>query len=211
LPDLAALTDRIAAVHAIGRAVAVHCVTREALLLLLAALADAGVRPGDRIEHGSLIPAEVIPTLRAHSLTVVSQPGFLSQHGDDYRRDVPDSEHADLYRARSLLDGGVGYAVSSDAPYGPTDPWAVIAAASCRTTPSGNVISPAERITAHQALAGYLSSPDRPAGPARPLAAGSPADLVLLSVPVAEALAAPSADLVAATVTGGWVRLPGTW
>jgi predicted amidohydrolase YtcJ len=210
LPDLVALTDRITAAHAADRAVAVHCVTREALLLLLAALADAGVRPGDRIEHGALIPAEVIPTLRAHNLTVVSQPGFLSERGDDYRRDVPAAEYADLYRARSLLDGCVGYAVSSDAPYGPVDPWAVIAAATCRTTPSGKVISPAERITARQALAGYLSSPDQPAGPARPLAIGSPADLVLLSVPLVQALAAPSAELVAATFTGGSVHLPGT-
>jgi predicted amidohydrolase YtcJ len=205
LPDLASLTERIAAAHAAGRAVAVHCVTREALLLLLAALSDAGVRPGDRIEHAALIPADLIPTLRRQGLTVVSQPGFISQRGDDYRRDVPASEHADLYRARSLLDGGVGYAVSSDAPYGPLDPWAVIACATGRTTPSGHVIGPAERITARQALSGYLSRPDQPAGPARPLTGGSPADLVLLRVPLAEALTAPSADLVAATFIGGSV------
>ena len=205
LPDLASLTERISAAHATGRAVAVHCVTREALVLLLAALAHAGTRPGDRIEHAALVPAEVIPALRRSRLTVVSQPGFFSQRGDDYRRDVPAAEHADLYRAGSLLSSGVGYAVSSDAPYGPLDPWAVIAAATDRTAPSGNVIGPAERITAHQALAGYLSRPDQPAGPVRPLAAGSPADLVLLTVPLAAALAAPSSGVVAATIIGGRV------
>jgi hypothetical protein len=35
------------------------------------------------------------------------------------------------------------------------------------------------------------------------VAAGSPADLVLLRVPLAEALAAPSADLVATTLIDG--------
>jgi predicted amidohydrolase YtcJ len=203
LPGLASLTERIAAAHASGRKVAVHCVTREALLLLLAALADAGAQSGDRIEHAALVPAELIPALRQQGLTVVSQPGFISQRGDDYRRDVPASEHADLYRAQSLLDGGVGYAVSSDAPYGPLDPWAVIAAATGRATSSGAVIGPAERIAACQALSGYLSRPDQPAGPARPLTTGSPANLVLLRVPLAEALAAPSADLVATTFIGG--------
>jgi hypothetical protein len=39
----------------------------------------------------------------------------------------------------------------------------------------------------------------------RRVAAGSPADLVLLRVPLAEALAAPSADLVAATLIDGAV------
>jgi predicted amidohydrolase YtcJ len=203
LPDLSSLTERIAAAHAAGRAVAVHCVTREALLLLLAALADAGVRPGDRIEHAALVPAELIPALRQQGLTVVSQPGFISQRGDDYRRDVPASEHADLYRARSLLDGGVRYAASSDAPYGPLDPWAVIAAGTDRATPAGKVIGPGERISGSQAIAGYLSHPDQPGGPARPVTVGSPADLVLLRVPLAEALAAPSADLVAATFIKG--------
>ena len=56
LPGLPALTDRIAAAHGAGRSVAVHCVTRESLLLTLAALEDAGHRPGDRIELAAIVP-----------------------------------------------------------------------------------------------------------------------------------------------------------
>jgi predicted amidohydrolase YtcJ len=205
LPDIDTLTERIAATHGGGRAVAVHCVTREALVLLLAAFGDAGARPGDRIEHAALVPAELIPRLRSLGLTVVTQPGFLTQRGDDYLRDVPAAQHDDLYRARSLLDAGVGCAPSSDAPYGPLDPWTVISAAVHRTTPSGHVIGPAERLTPAQALAGYLSPPHAPGGAPRRVTAGTPADLVLLRVPLADALAAPSADLVAATMIDGSV------
>ena len=203
LPDIDTLTERIRTAHRDGRAVAVHCVTREALVLLLAALDEAGTRPGDRIEHAALIPAELIARLRDLGLTVVTQPGFLAQRGDDYVRDVPAAEHGDLYRARSLLDAGVGCALSSDAPYGPLDPWAVITAAVHRTSPSGDVIGPAERLTPVQALAGYLSPPDGPGAAPRRVAAGCPADLVLLHSPLAVALEAPSADLVAATVISG--------
>jgi predicted amidohydrolase YtcJ len=203
LPAIDTLTERIRAVHDGGRAVAVHCVTREALVLLLAALDEAGTRPGDRIEHAALVPAGLISRLRGLGPTVVTQPGFLTVRGDDYRRDLPAAEHADLYRARSLVDAGVGCAISSDAPYGPVDPWAVINAAVHRCTPSGNVVGPAERLTPGQALGGYLRPPDVHQAVPRRVAAGSPADLVLLRVPLAEALAAPSADLVAATIIGG--------
>lgn len=99
LPDIDTLTECIRAAHGDGRAVAVHCVTREALVLLLAALDDAGMLPGDRIEHAALIPAELISRLRSLGLMVVTQPGLLIQRGDDYRRDLAAAEHGDLYRA----------------------------------------------------------------------------------------------------------------
>jgi predicted amidohydrolase YtcJ len=170
LPDLDDLTDRIRAAHAAGRAVAVHCVTREALVLLLAALDGAGRHPGDRVEHAALVPAELVPRLRG--LTVVTQPGFLADRGDDYLRDVPAAEHADLYRCRSLVDAGVAVALSSDAPYGPLDPWAVLAAAGERRTRSGAVVGPAERLDPATAL-GLLTE-------GRRVVPGAVADLVLL-------------------------------
>nr|WP_246325074.1 amidohydrolase family protein [Petropleomorpha daqingensis] len=187
LPDLDDLTGRIAAAHAAGRAVAVHCVTREALVLLLAALERAGRHPGDRVEHAALVPAELVPALRG--LTVVTQPGFLADRGDDYLRDVPADEHADLYRCRSLVDAGVAVALSSDAPYGPLDPWAVLAAAVDRRTRSGAVVGPDERLTPAAAL-------DRLTG-GRRVVPGAVADLVLLDGPQ------PAADAVRTVWVGG--------
>jgi predicted amidohydrolase YtcJ len=203
LPDLDTLTDRIRTAHATGRAVAVHCVTREALVLLLAAFDDAGSRPGDRIEHAALIPAELIHDLARHSLRVVTQPGFLAHRGDDYLRDVPATDHPDLYRCARLLDSGVPLALSSDAPYGPLDPWTVIAAAVHRRTPAGEVAGPGERLTPAAALDAYLAPPDDPGGPPRRIRPGVTADLLLLDRPLTTALRDQRPDAVRAVFISG--------
>jgi predicted amidohydrolase YtcJ len=179
--DLDDLTARIAAAHGTGRAVAVHCVTREALALLLAAFDVVGTRPGDRIEHAALVPADAIAMVVARGLRVVTQPGFLADRGDDYRRDVPAADHPDLYRCASLLAAGVPVALSSDAPHGPLDPWAVIDAAVTRRTPDGDALGPAERLDRAAALAAYLAPAEDPGGAPRRIRAGCPADLVLRS------------------------------
>jgi predicted amidohydrolase YtcJ len=173
------------------RPVAVHCVTREALVLLLAALGETGPLPGDRIEHAALVPAELLPELSRLGVRVVTQPGFLPHRGDDFLRDLPPRDHPDLYRCATLREAGVPVALSSDAPYGPLDPWAVIAAATVRRTASGQVAGPGERLSFARALDAYLTPPGDPGGPPRPLRPGMPADLVLLHVPLAEAPAVP--------------------
>lgn len=202
LPAFDTLTTRIRAAHDEGRPVAVHCVTREALVYLLAALDETGTRPGDRIEHAALVPAELLPRIAAQGLRIVTQPGFLTHRGDDYLRDVPAEDHPDLYRLRSLTEAGIRCTPSSDAPYGPLDPWAVMAAAAHRVTPAGRTVGASERIGVREALAGYLSAPDDPGGPPRRVGLGT-ADLVLLHTPLAEAVVHPSADLVRTTVIGG--------
>lgn len=203
LPEFDALAARVRAVHDENRAIAVHCVTREALVLLLAVLGETGTRPGDRIEHAALVPAELLTHIARLGLRIVTQPGFLADRGDDYVRDVPEADHPDLYRLRSFIEAGIRCAPSSDAPYGPLDPWTVIRAAAQRRTPSGRTIGAGECVAAADALAGYLSSPDDPGGPPRRVEAGRTADLVLLNVPMAEALRHPSAEMVRATMIGG--------
>lgn len=203
LPDLDALTSRIRAAHATGRAVAAHCVTREALVLLLVALDEAGAHPGDRVEHAALVPAELVGDLARRGLRVVTQPGFLADRGDRYLLEVPATDHDDLYRCRSLLDAGVPLALSSDAPHGPLDPWAVIGAAVHRRAPGGAVVGADERIGAGAALDAYLAPPDDPGGPPRRVAPGGTADLVLLDRPLSEALTPPDAGCVRATLIGG--------
>ncbi|MCW0213921.1 MAG: amidohydrolase family protein [Pseudonocardia sp.] len=203
LPSLDDLADRIRAVHAAGRAVAVHCVTREALVLLLVALDEAGSRPGDRIEHAALVPPELVPDLAARGLRVVTQPGFLADRGQDYLRDLPVADHADLYRCRSLLAAGVPLALSSDAPYGPLDPWAVLGAAVTRHTPDGTVAGAGETLPPRAALDAYLAALGCPGGPARRVEPGAPADLVLLDRPLAAALRALDEVRVDVTIIAG--------
>lgn len=200
LPSLDDLTGRIGRAHAAGRAVAVHCVTREALFLLLAAFDTAGTRPGDRIEHAALVPPESAGELAARGLRVVTQPGFIADRGDDYLRDVPAADRPDLYRCARLAHAGVPVGLSSDAPYGPADPWEVMVAAVRRRTPSGAELGRGEAITPRAALRSFLTPPDDPGGAPRRVRVGAPGDLVLLHTPLREAVA----DLTSEGVREVW-------
>ncbi|ARE37741.1 amidohydrolase (plasmid) [Rhodococcus sp. BH4] len=181
LPDLDELARTITECHRVGRAIAAHSVSRETLLILLAVLNEVGSIPGDRIEHGALIPAASIEEIRRLGLTIVTQPGFIADRGDDYLEHVERADQQDLYRCRSLIDASIPIAFSSDAPYGPLDPWTVIAAAQHRMTPNGIVLGGNETVDAARALDAYLSRSDDPGGPARRVQVGAPADLVLVS------------------------------
>lgn len=202
-PNLDALAAQISAAHHSGRAVAVHCVTRTALVLALAAWDDAGSRPGDRVEHGSVIPTELIADLRRLDLTVVTQPGFVAERGDEYLRDVEPGDVPHLYRCRSLLDAGVPVAGSTDAPYTAPDPWWSMRAAVSRTTPGGTVLGPGETISPRRALRLFLGGPHHPGGRPRTITPGAAADLCLLDRPIAAALDRLSADDVVATICAG--------
>ncbi|WP_067857512.1 amidohydrolase family protein [Nocardia shimofusensis] len=203
--DFEALAATVRRAHTHHRPVAVHCVSREALLVLLAVFDEVGSRRGDRIEHGALIPAESFQDLRRHGLAIVTQPGFLAHRGDDYLHRVAPEDLSDLYRCRSLLSAGIPVALSSDAPYGPLNPWSVIEAATTRRAPTGEILGAKERLTATEALDAYLTALDAPGGRPRTIRVGAPADLVLLDRPLAEA-AAPESDPVRCTMIRGTIR-----
>jgi predicted amidohydrolase YtcJ len=142
------------------------------------------------LEHAAIVPdPELVRGLR-----VVTQPGFLADRGERYLREVDPDDLVHLYRFASLIDAGAPTVASSDAPYGPADPWATIRAARDRT------IGPAERVPARTTLAGYLTDADfRP----RRVAVGAPADLVLLHTSLDEALDALDALVVRHTWING--------
>ncbi|SHN47139.1 amidohydrolase family protein [Cryptosporangium aurantiacum] len=200
LPPVAELAATIRESHAAGSPVAVHCVTAEQLVTLVAAIEEADSTPGDRVEHAGIVPPGYAARLAALGLAVVTNPGFLADRGDAYRRDVPEPERDWLYPVRSLRAAGVPVAAATDAPFGPADPWVAIAAAVDRRTPDGAVLGPDERVTATEALDLFLADPDRP-GRRRRIAPGHPADLCLLHTPLAPALAAPSSDYVRAVLS----------
>lgn len=209
LPSYDELRTAVATEHTSGRAVAVHCVTRESLLLTLAVLTDVGPLPGDRVEHASVVPPGVVSDVARLGVRVVTQPDFVRTRGADYLRDVPPDDVGCLYPYASLLTAGVPVSASSDAPFGTLDPWRVIRTAGERTTSEGDAVAPAERVDARTALAGYLSEPGAPGGAPRRVRPGVPADLCLLHVPLNLALADPRADSVRAVVLAGrLVELP---
>jgi predicted amidohydrolase YtcJ len=202
-PDLDALLSAVRAARTTGRAVAIHCVTAVAAALAVAAVEEVGPHPGDRIEHGAVLPLALAARLAELGMTVVTNPGFVTDRGDRYRVEVDPADVPDLWRCRSLLEAGVRVGAGTDAPFGRADPWAAIAAAVDRRTADGHLFGPDERLDPQRALDLFLAPLERPGGPPRAIEVGVPADLCLLATPLAEALADPEGAEVVASVVGG--------
>ncbi len=105
-----------------------------------------GTVAGDRIEHGAVVPAELRAELARLGLTVVTQPNFVAERGDDYLAEVDPGDQPFLWPCRSLLAAGVAVAAGTDAPFGRPDPWRLVDAAVNRRSPSGAVIGADERL-----------------------------------------------------------------
>lgn len=202
LPDVGALATKFEVTHEHGRSVAVHCVTRAQLVLTLAALQQAGSMNGDRIEHGAVIPDELVSDISRLGVTVVTQPNFVGERGDDYLTDVDPDDLPLLYRCKSLIDADVPVAAGTDAPFGDADPWKAVQAAIDRRAPSGAVVGPGEVLAPARALALFLGEATAPAT-LRLVHPGAVADLCVLRCPLAEAVQHPTAELVRATVLNG--------
>jgi predicted amidohydrolase YtcJ len=180
LPEISELRDQIVRSHGVGRPVAVHCVTVAELAYTLAALSDAGVAAGDRIEHAAMVPDEWLAALREARVTVVTQPNFIAERGDAYIADLPADEHAWLYRARSLMAADIPVAAGTDAPFGDANPWLAMQAAVTRRTSGGQLLGAAEMLSPESACCLYLGVPTNPGREPRMIAAGAEADLCLL-------------------------------
>lgn len=200
--NLDELTDWVVRRHRDDAPVAVHCVTAAQLVVTIAALRAAGSHPDDRIEHAAMVPDDCLADLVDLAVTVVTQPNFVAERGDQYLADVPAAEHHQLWRLATLLDAGVPVALSTDMPFGDGDPWAAMRAAVHRTTPSGAVLGAVERVSARTALELFLGTATEPTVP-RTVSPGQPGDLCVLNVPPARLLDELEARSVAATVIDG--------
>ena len=205
LPDFDALRARITHAHARGRPTATHCVTRTELVFALSALIEAGTIPGDRIEHASVTDEATMLLVVQSGVTVVTQPNFIAERGEQYLADVDPADHRHLYRCRSFLDAGVPLGGGTDAPFGKPDPWAAIRAAVTRRTADGRVIGPKEALSPERALALFTTPAGEPGGAPRRIAVGEAADLCLLDRGWKEARESLRHEHVAATVLGGEV------
>jgi predicted amidohydrolase YtcJ len=204
LPEFDGVVALIRVAHVRGRAVAVHCVTLTELVFTLAALREAGVMPGDRIEHASVTPDEQLLEMAELGLAVVVQPNFVAERGDEYLADIPPQDWPHLYRLRAFAKAGVNMAGGSDTPFGAADPWAAMAAAVSRLTRRGQALGLSEALTPEEALDLFLADPVE-LGRTRRIVPGAKADLCLLARPWREAREVLSADLVRTTLIGGRV------
>ena len=205
LPDFDALQARIAEAHRHGRPTATHCVTRAELVFALSALIEAGTMRGDRIEHASVTDDATMALVAEAGVTVVTQPNFIAERGEQYLADVASTDHRYLYRCRGFVDAGVPLGGGTDAPFGGPDPWAAIRAAVSRKTSDGRLIGPNETLSPERALALFTTPADVPGGAPRRIAVGDAADLCLLDRSWNEARLSLRHERVAATVLDGEV------
>ncbi len=202
--DLAELTAWIAERHGYDAPVAVHCVTAAQLVITVAALRSAGRHPHDRIEHAAVVPDDCVADIVDVRATVVTQPNFVAERGEQYLDDVPAAEHHELWRVATLVAAEIPVALSTDMPFGHDDPWKAMRAAVFRTTGGGGVLGADECVSARDALTMFFGAADTPAVPRR-IAPGQPGDLCVLAAPPPVVLTELDASLVAATVLAGEV------
>ncbi|MBH0114614.1 amidohydrolase family protein [Novosphingobium sp. YJ-S2-02] len=202
LPDLDAQIALARRAHAQGRGLAIHCTTEVELVFALALLREAGPVRGDRIEHAGIAPDALVAQIAELGLQVVSQPAFIAERGDQYRKGVASEDWPHLYRLRAFRKAGVVLAAGSDAPYGTIDPWAAMRAACTRRTREGHVIGPAESLDPEQALDLFLADPLDLARQRR-VEPGAAADLCLLDRPWNEAREQLDGAMVRATISAG--------
>ena len=183
LPNIDALTESITAAHRSGRNVAIHCVTNTELVYSLSCLDNAGVLPGDRIEHASVTTPEMLEKIAELGLRVVTQPHFIAERGEQYLREVESADQQWLYRLLSFIEAGVPLAAGSDSPFGSPNPWLSMQAAVVRKAGTNKFIGIEEALTPDMALALYTSMPDQPGLQQKELTVGASASLCLLNAP----------------------------
>ena len=198
LPALDDLAAEINAAHKAGRNMAAHCVTRAELMLTLAAIEQAGVRRGDRIEHAAIADDATIDWMKRLGVIVVTQPNFITERVEAYSKDVPREDHGNLWRLKAFKTAALPMAAGSDAPFGNSNPWAAMAAAVTR--PSG---FEAEAVSPETALALYTKPCHDAGAPARRVEVGEIADLCMIDRPWAEARENLGDVRVKATWVGG--------
>jgi predicted amidohydrolase YtcJ len=208
-PTLDTLVRWMRAARDAARPIAVHCVTRAGLALALDAWDRVGTRPGDRVEHGSVVPPDLRARVATHGLVVVTQPGFVLERGDRYLNEVHPGDLPHLYPCRSLIEAGIPVGGSTDAPFGHPDPWRAIATAVERRTVDGAPLGLREAVAPERALALFLTGPEAPGGMLRRVTVGAPADLCLLDAPLSRVLEEPSSSHVALTFHDGVPAGPG--
>src|ERR1044072_4219287 len=97
-------------------------------------------------------PDHLVAEIARLGLWVVSQPHFIVERGDQYRRDIDADTLPHPYRLAAFRVAGGVRAAGSDAPFGDAEPWAAMAAALARRTRDGVTLGARETLTPEEAL-----------------------------------------------------------
>lgn len=164
---------------AMGGDVALHAIgdrAAGAVLDLFEELVEEGVAPTRlRMEHASVLTEDDICRMGRLGVGAAVQPAFLHSEVDWIADRVGPDRLALTYAFRSLGDAGVRLAGSSDCPVEPPDAWAAMSHTRTRCG-----IVPQEALSAAEAFTLYTAGGADLLGEPEPLAAGSPADFIVV-------------------------------
>ena len=143
-----------------GWQTATHCVGDRASARVIAAFEKAenalpGQKPRHRIEHYFCPPAGGLARMKALDALIVTQPSFLTRMRRSILEAFGPGAHT-KYPARSVIDAGVTYIASSDAPTGHVSPWVGMANAVDRGASLGAPIGASEALTRREAVGSYV-------------------------------------------------------
>lgn len=152
-----ALRRRAFEAAAAGWSLAVHAIGDAAVDLALDILEEVIRRRGapripHRIEHGGVVRDEQVARIAAAGIVLVPQPRFIHEFGDAMARFIGPRRTGLSYPVARLLRAGSVVPGSSDRPVAGGNPVEVIHSFVERTTASGAVYGPAERISAAAAV-----------------------------------------------------------
>ena len=156
------LIEKVKWYDALGYQIAIHAQGDEAISDTLdafeAVLGAESPNPlRHRIEHGGCMYTDLLQRAAAMNIPVAVQPVFFSELGDGFIEAFGPETADRLYPFKSMLAAGIKLGGSSDNPVSELDPRKGLCGAVMRTTPSGKVIGPGERLTMDQALRMYTS------------------------------------------------------
>jgi predicted amidohydrolase YtcJ len=214
-PSPEELNHLVLQIHRAGFQVAIHGVQTQMIDAIICAYEYLqSVTPDfsdrrHRLEHCSECPPDLMDRLKKLRPVVVTHPSFTYFSGDRYLATVEKNVIPWLYRTGTLVKSNLTVAGGSDSPIVPNSPVMGIYGAVTRLTSSGQMLNPAEKLTAAEVIkmytlnAAYVAHEETIKGS---ITAGKLADMVLLSRNPTKVSAEKIKDIrVQMTVIGGKV------
>lgn len=158
----AELADIVRHVHDAGWRACVHANGDRAIRRVLDAVEQAQTArprpdPRHRIEHCSIIDAEILSRMHALGMVAVPFANYAAAHGDKLTRFYGPERVERMFAHRSMLEAGVAVAGSSDHPCGPFEPLFALRSCVTRRAPDGTLFGPSQRIPVRAALEVYTT------------------------------------------------------
>lgn len=212
----AELNDLVRDVHDAGWPACVHANGDRAIRLVLDAVEQAQQGnprpdPRHRIEHGSVVNAELIARLRDLDVEVVPFSAYATAHGDKLRAFYEPERTERMFAHRSMLDAGVVVAGSSDYPCGPFEPLFALQSCVTRRDRNGEPFGASQRITAREALALYTTNAAYATGQEDIKGRLAPGQLADFAVLDGDPLAEDPENIAAIPVRETWVGAQRVW